>query len=75
MYKVFQYRNCLPISSRSRIFKRGFLKVDIAQVKKIKHLRIFSRNFEMLEALKLDFRLFLVKNYDKSNALNCIKTI
>ena len=50
---------------RSRIFKRGFLKVGIAEKD------ISLENLEILEALRSDFTLFLVTNYNKSNALNC----
>ena len=39
----------------------GFLKIDDNSPK----------NFETLGALRLNFRLFLVSNYNKFNALNC----
>ena len=53
----FEYIN----SGGSRIFERGFLKVGIG---------ISPETFETLEVLRLDFRLFLVTNCNKSNALN-----
>ena len=51
-------------SGGSKIFKGGFLKVGIM------HLNISRENFEILEALRVHFRLLLVSNYNKCNALN-----
>ena len=34
-------------------------------------MTFFPENFEILEAVRLDFRLLLVSNYNKFNTLNC----
>ena len=56
-------------SGKSRIFKREFLAENKASED------ISPENFEILEALRLDFRLLLVNNCNKSNALNTVDTI
>ena len=55
-------------SGGSRIIKRGFLKVDIAEHEASEDI---SPVYEILEALRLNFRLLLVSNYNKS--MQCFK--